>query len=325
MSPDPKGTMPSTFASLADRALETTIVGSFTRLGPAVRRRLFDWDEPARMDGQRVLLTGGTSGIGRAAAAQLASLGAEVTITSRSRERADAAADELASAVGGDVRGEVVDTGDLDTVLDLARRTADRGPLDVVIHNAGALTDERRENAQGMELTLASHLIGPYLLTRELRSSLRSGARVVWMASGGMYSQGLDVDRLEMGDDYRGAVAYARAKRAQVELVALLGPAWAPAVSMYAMHPGWVDTPGVDQGLPGFGRVMGPLLRSPESGADTLVWLASGASQLEPGSFVLDRRSRGTTYLPGTGTDDTERKRLLEWLELHTLPALAGS
>jgi hypothetical protein len=101
--------------------------------------------------------------------------------------------------------------------------------------------------------------------------------------------------------------------------VAYLGPRWAPEVIMHSMHPGWVDTAGVDSGLPGFGKVMGPLLRSAEQGADTMIWLAAtGAGDAAPGQFWLDRRPRRTVYLPGSGTTDAERCRLVEWLDRMT-------
>lgn len=314
---------------LADLALEGTIVGSFTQIGHGARRRLFDWDDPASMDGQRVLITGGTSGIGRSVAEGLAALGATVVITSRDRDRADDAAHEIETSVGcGTVLGAEVDTGDFGSINELVERVRNElGPLDVLINNAGALTDEYRTNAEGIELTLSSHLVGPYHLTTSLRPHLRDGARVLWMSSGGMYTQGLDVDRLEMSEDsFRGAVAYARAKRAQVELVRHLAPQWAPEIIMHSMHPGWVDTDGVDQGLPGFSTIMGPLLRSPDTGADTMVWLAAGgADEDEPGSFFLDRRARGISYLPGTATSSRERQRLVEWLDLMTLPAQSST
>lgn len=317
--------MSNRLASIADAALEATIVGSFSTIGHAVRSRLDRWDPPtADLRGQRVLVTGATSGIGRATARSLMDLGADVVVTSRDQERADQAASELEDeAPAGGATGMAVDTADLDSVMELADRLGDGPPLDVMIHNAGALTAERHTNDAGMEVTLASHLVGPYLLTRELRPHLTDGARVLWMSSGGMYTQGLDVDRLEMSESsYRGSIAYARAKRAQVELVAHLGPRWAPEVIMHAVHPGWVDTPGVEQGLPGFRTVTRPILRQPHQGADTMVWLAvTGGDGAPAGSFWHDRRTRGTAYLPGTGTDDDERQALLEWLELHTLPA----
>lgn len=318
----------TTAVRVVEAVMEAAVVPSFTKIGPRVRACLHDW-EPIDVDlsGQRALVTGGTSGIGRAVAAGLIALGAEVIVTSRDRERAAEAADQLIESTDrGTAQGLALDTSDHESVLAVARAVSDGGPLHMLLHNAGALSDDYRTNEQGMELTLASHLVGPYLLTTELRPTLAVGARIVWMSSGGMYTQRLDVDALEMSEAaYRGAVAYAKAKRAQVELVAFLGPQWAPDVIMQAMHPGWVDTPGVEQGLPGFGRVMKPLLRSADEGADTMVWLAAtGGEGAEPGQFWLDRRPRRTSYLPSTRTDDAERRRLLEWLERQVEPAPSG-
>jgi NAD(P)-dependent dehydrogenase (short-subunit alcohol dehydrogenase family) len=254
-------------------------------------------------------------------------LGAHVVVTSRSRERAEEAAGELAAEhPEGSAQGLALDTGDLDSIaaaVDAVSETLER--LDVLVNNAGALTDDYRTDARGNELTLSTHLLGPYLLTTALRPHLTQGARVLWMSSGGMYTQRLVVDELEMSEqEYRGAVAYARAKRAQVELVTLLGPQWAPEVIMHAAHPGWVDTPGVEAGLPGFRKLMGPTLRGVDAGADTMVWLAAtgglepdGVTPAPPGSFWHDRRRRSTTRLPRTATDDQERRKLVDWLEAH--------
>ena len=321
---------PSSIERLVDSALEATIIGSFTRIGPRVRSQLDDWETvDADLTGRTVLLTGGSSGLGRETARRLVELGATVYLTSRDLDRAESVAADLnRKGHGGQAVGARLDTADAQSIRDLAGRVADeRARLDVLIHNAGALTDQYQTSPDGIELTLASHLVGPYALTVLLRPTLAPGARVLWMSSGGMYTQGLDVSKLEMGrHDYRGAVAYARAKRAQVELVSHLAPLWAPDVVMHALHPGWVDTDGVAQGLPGFGKVMGPLLRDVTSGADTMVWLAAGGGDgAAPGTFWLDRRPRRTVYLPGTGTDPAERVELVEWLESSPLVRAATS
>lgn len=302
-----------------DAALEATVVGSFSRVGPAVRSRLFAWDDPATDLGhRRCLVTGATSGIGRAIAAQLMSGGAEVTVTSRDLARARAAADELTDASPpGTAVGAAVDTADFDQVEALAAEVLAGGAPHVVVHNAGALSHDPSDNGEGIETTVASHLVGPYLLTRLLRPHLPDGARVIWMSSGGMYTQALDPARLGAcdPDHYNGSVAYARAKRAQVELVAHLGPQWAPAVGMHAMHPGWVDTPGVADSLPGFHRTVGRLLRDADQGADTAVWLATTPTPPVAGQFWLDRRPRRRWYLPSTRTDDATRRQLVAWLD----------
>jgi dehydrogenase/reductase SDR family protein 12 len=310
-------------AALADGFLETSIVGSFTKAGYLARSGLFDWDnEAVDLSGQTALITGGSSGIGRSAAEGLMALGAMVIVTSRSADRAEAAADELEkNSSTGTATGLALDTGSFESVLALVRRVKTDTPhIDMLLNNAGALSDSYATDDRGVELTLSTHLVGPYLLTKRLRDHLSPGGRIVWMSSGGMYTQGLDIDDIELdASNYKGAVAYAKAKRGQVEMVAYLGPRWAPEVVMHVMHPGWVDTPGVDSALPGFGKIMGPTLRTAEQGADTMVWLAAaGGAGAEPGQFWLDRRPRRTAYVPGTGTDDVERKRLIDWLDSKT-------
>ena len=140
--------------------------------------------------------------------------------------------------------------------------------------------------------------------------------RVITMSSGGMYSQRLDVAGLQPhADDYDGVTAYARAKRAQVELTRL----WdlhhgGSGVRFVAMHPGWVATSGLDSGLPGFARLVRPVLRTPAQGADTAVWLAtSSPAALSDGRFWLDRRPRREHLVPWTHSPPAEPQRLWEW------------
>jgi NAD(P)-dependent dehydrogenase (short-subunit alcohol dehydrogenase family) len=118
-----------------------------------------------------------------------------------------------------------------------------------------------------------------------------------------MYTQRFDPATLEMdATHFDGTVAYARAKRAQV----VLTREWArrvPAheVVFHALHPGWVDTPGVEAGLPGFHRLMRPLLRTPQQGADTAAWLAWTPEALRSsGEFWHDRRRRSVHRVPWT-------------------------
>jgi hypothetical protein len=86
----------------------------------------------------------------------------------------------------------------------------------------------------------------------------------------------------------------------------VLNEQWArryPAPVFQAMHPGWADTPGVVTSLPTFHRIVGPLLRTPAQGADTIVWLAAAPQGARgSGRFWLDRAPRGTVRLPGTRT-----------------------
>lgn len=316
---------------LADALLEASVIGSFTKIGYDVRSRMGDWrDEFADMRGQTAIVTGSTSGIGLAAARGLLNLGADVVVTSRSEQRAHDIANELnTSELGGTsvgtATGFALDTSDFASIRGLVDQVKGFArSIEVLAHNAGALTNDYQTDNRGMELTLSSHLVGPYLLTELLRPLMTTGARVIYMSSRGMYTQGLDVARIEMSErSYKGAVAYARAKRGQVEMVTHLAPQLAPDIIVHSMHPGWVDTPGVDAGLPGFGKVMGPLLRDADQGADTLVWLASGAADdAAAGQFWLDREPRRTVYVPGTGSSRRERERLISWLDEQIQPGL---
>jgi len=182
--------------------------------------------------------------------------------------------------------------------------------LDVLIHNAGVLPATRTETGEGHEVTLATHVLGPVLLTECLLPILARSddPRVILMSSGGMYTQSLPVDDPEYrAGRYSGATAYARTKRIQVALTPILARRWAAQhVSVYSMHPGWADTPGVAASLPGFRRLTGPILRTPEQGADTAVWLAATNPAQPTGRFWHDRRPRGEHYLPLTHYDDRD-------------------
>jgi NAD(P)-dependent dehydrogenase (short-subunit alcohol dehydrogenase family) len=188
----------------------------------------------------------------------------------------------------------------------------------VLAHNAGALHATRRNAPDGTEETVASQVLGPFLLTGLLMARLRASApaRVLTMSSGGMYATGLTVDDLEMSDDYSGTEQYARAKRAQVTLNEMWAERFAASgVVFHALHPGWALTPGVETSLPTFRRIVGPLLRSPEQGADTLVWLAAddGEPLATNGRFWLDRRVRAIHKLPTTRRTDTAERRAALW------------
>jgi dehydrogenase/reductase SDR family protein 12 len=320
----------SGLADAVDAALEWSVVGSFTRLGSAARRRLDHWEtlEGPRMEGRVVVISGATSGLGFETARALAAMGATVEVLARNPAKAKTKCQELRDATGNPAVGYVVvDTGDLHAVRRAAAELLGRHrAIHVLIHNAGALDDERQTSPQGIELTVASQVLGPHLLTALLTPALRRGApaRVLWVSSGGMYSEPLAVDALEMpADGYDGTTAYARAKRAQVTLSALWNERLAPdGVRVHAMHPGWADTPGVARSLPTFRRVVGPLLRPPADGADTLVWLAATDDPRvqEGGQFWHDRRARPIHRLAKTRRSDTpeERERLWAWADAHS-------
>jgi NAD(P)-dependent dehydrogenase (short-subunit alcohol dehydrogenase family) len=305
-----------------DGALEASVVGGFSRIGPLLRRHLEHWEEPPRLDGRVCLVTGGSGGLGLAAGVGLAHLGASLRLLVRDADRGEAARLRIVEATGNeDVRCELVDVSLRRSVHACAERILAGGePVHVLVHNAGVLPPQRRETDEGLELTFATNALGPHLLTRLLRERLVASApaRVLFVSSGGMYLRRLDVDDLQTRfRAFDGTDAYSRSKRAEV----VLAERWAEelagtGVVVHSMHPGWADTPGIKQSIPGFQRVMRPLLRTPEQGADTIVWLAAAP---EPGAttgrFWCDRRVRTTHRLRRTHETAEERDRLWDALD----------
>ncbi len=293
-----------------DTLLDRTVVPGYTRLGYSLRSRSWPADDPApnSLTGKTTVVTGARSGLGKATAADLARLGATVRLVVRD---ADRAASTLA-----DLRREhpsaefIVDECDVSD-LDAVRRYAAglNGPIHALIHNAGVMPSRRTQSPQGHELTLATHVLGPLLLTDLLREHLKDG-RVVFVASGGMYTQRLPVDDPEFRNGtYRGATAYARSKRIQVALTPVLAAELAPTF-IATMHPGWSQTPGLTDSLPLFTNLTRPLLRTPAQGADTTVWLAATDRTLPTGNFWHDRQIRPTHYLPRTQESEAQRQHL---------------
>ncbi|MEO6142723.1 MAG: SDR family NAD(P)-dependent oxidoreductase [Dermatophilaceae bacterium] len=308
---------------LIDTALEALVVPSFTRIGFEARRRLFGWRDldSYNLSGRVIAITGATSGLGRAGAEQLATGGATVIVVGRNPDKTARVTAEIREVTGNpSVSSTVADLSDFDSVRRAAEQILrEHERLDVLIHNAGTLTAQRVEAPGGVEATIASQVVGPFLLTCLLLDRLKESApaRVITMSSGGMYTAELTVDHLQMSSDlYNGSKQYALAKRAQVTLNEM----WAQRVEkrsvlFHAMHPGWADTPGVEESLPTFRKIVGPLLRNAEGGADTMVWLASddGEPLSSTGGFWLDRRVRSTHRLRGTRRSDTAARRDELW------------
>ena len=156
--------------SLLDDVLDRTVVAGFTNVGYRIRSRGWSASELRRMPGKVVLVTGASSGLGLAAAEGFARLGATVWLVVRSPERGEQARARIVERSGnGDVHVGVCDLSELESVRQFAGRFRGQASrLDVLVNNAGVMTDARSVSADGIELTLATNVVGPFLLTNLL-------------------------------------------------------------------------------------------------------------------------------------------------------------
>jgi NAD(P)-dependent dehydrogenase (short-subunit alcohol dehydrogenase family) len=279
--------------------------------------------------GKTCLVTGGTSGIGRAAAVELARQRARLVLVARDRRRADETLAEIAERTGN--RDVTVMLGDLASFADVRRvagefLAGDR-PLHVLVNNAGVVMDRRQETVDGLETTLAVNHYAPFLLTNLLLDRLRASApsRVVTVSSiGHKFAGGIDPERLEPPGRYRGMRLYCISKLGNVLFTRELARRLAETgVDAYSVHPGSVATRfgyNTDGILRWGSKLIAWTRRTPEKGAETVVSLCvepnpAGAS----GDYFFDRRARRTSRAGG----DVKLARRL-WEASERVTGLAG-
>jgi len=314
-----------------DTALDRSIVLGYGRIGLVARRRLPGWPpDPPRIDGSAVLVTGAASGLGLASACGFARLGATVHALARDSLRAEQAAAKVRAAVpGAEVRPHACDLASLGAVRSFAADLAARAPrLDVLVNNAGVMPGERTRSVDGHELMFATHVLAPLALSTLLADLLAGSApaRIINVSSGGMYAQSLPAGDWE--SDHRAYAPkklYARTKREEVAVTELIADRLRDrGVVVHGMHPGWADSEGLRRAMPAFRAITGPIIRTPEEGADTVVWLGAAPQPLRATRlFWHDRRPRPTHYLLGP-SPDRERDRDALWAYCEAALAAAG-
>jgi retinol dehydrogenase-14 len=254
------------------------------------------------MTGKTVLITGGTGGIGRAAAIGLASLGARVGITGHDRARADATAAAIVRASGNPaVDVFVADMSSQAEVRRLAAEVLAAYPrLDVLLNNVGGFWAHRHATADGLEHTFALNHLAPFLLTSLLLDRLIASApaRIVTVSSGAQSMGRIDFDDLMGAHKYSGQAAYNQSKLANVmftyELARRLE---GTGVTATVLHPGMTSTAfGAEDMARGWGPVIAVVrrfMKTPEQGADTPIYLASSPDVGGlTGRFFADRRPK---------------------------------
>jgi NAD(P)-dependent dehydrogenase (short-subunit alcohol dehydrogenase family) len=240
--------------------------------------------------GKEVLITGATSGIGKAAAFELARMGAKLSVLGRDRARME--------ALGVDARLFQADLSQLAQVRSVAAEIGSvLGRIDVLVNNAGVAARGSRTTSEGFDEMLAANYLGPFLLTHLLLDRVRASApaRIVITGSEAHRLAGrFDPENFEAMGEYSGLsaqLAYGRTKLLDVLFGDELGRRLrGSGVTANSLCPGLVNT-GLVREVPGADRISRllsatPVVRTPEQGARMLIRLAAGADvEGRTGSF----------------------------------------
>jgi NAD(P)-dependent dehydrogenase (short-subunit alcohol dehydrogenase family) len=270
------------------------------------------------VQGKQVLITGGTSGIGLAAAAALAALGAKLAIVARSEGRARGAVAHIKAVAGRRTKVDVL-FADLSSQVSV-RRLADQvlshyGRLDVLVNNAGAMYGTRQLSDDGIELTWAVNHLAPFLLTTLLLARLKKSApaRIITTSSDAHHFRGhIRFDDLNAERFYWGFGRYGETKLANILFtIELARRLQGTGVTANCFHPGIVAT-GFNQNNGWLqSAIMGlvrPFSRTPEKGAGTLVWLANSPDVADQnGIYFVDCQAT----VPSFAAQDMDAARRL--------------
>lgn len=286
-----------------NKLLDKSIYFSFDKSGFIRHQIKFVFD--MKPGGGEALITGGTSGIGFSVAEMLSDKNISCVITGRNKSKGKSKEYE-------GIRFKALDMCDWDQFEDFV---LDLPKLDYVVLNAGGMPEKFSTNDNGIESQMASQLFGHYYLLKKLKEAgkLVEGCRVVIVSSGGMYLKKLDLNTISENESYDKVETYANVKRAQLILNEEIAKdiLWKDVV-INAMHPGWVDTPGVESSIPKFYKFTKCRLREPWQGADTIVWLLLSEGISTSGDFYFDRKKVSPYMFKKTKESLIERKQLMK-------------
>lgn len=266
------------------------------------------------------MITGATSGIGEAAAKDLARMGAKVIIVGRDATKCERVRNEVANAAGssGDAKNVSVMVADLAS-LDSVRRLASdfletKQPLHVLVNNAGLILGKRSVTKDGFETTFQVNYLSHFLLTYLLLNRIKESApsRIINTSSDAHTGGHIDFNDLQREKHYSGLGAYSQSKLAQVLFTSELARRLAgTGVTVNAVHPGVVNTNWgrSSAGMLSVGlKIGGVFMISPEKGADTIVYLASSPEVANvTGKYFVKRSATASSK---ESMDDSEAKKL---------------
>ncbi|KAK5578923.1 hypothetical protein RB653_008598 [Dictyostelium firmibasis] len=286
------------------------------------------------------IITGGNNGLGFQTSLELAKLGGNVHILCRNQEKGEVAINEIKDKSGSNkVHFHLCDVSMVSSIKSFVEdwKKQDNPRIDVLIHNAGVMLPNREETSEGHEKTFATNLLGPFLLTKLLMCTDGEKAgnvgfdqafkRVIFISSGGMLTSKMTTDfefkRFLTNPKLKwdGMKAYAETKRSLVYLTELFSEKY-PSFNSYSMHPGWVDTTGVMNGMPLFYKMTKSQLRTLKQGCDTIVWLAVSPTINDhskfSGEFYEDRQIVNK-YIHNSNTESSQEDINTLWNYLNDI------
>ncbi|MDX2274404.1 MAG: SDR family oxidoreductase [Hyphomonadaceae bacterium] len=271
------------------------------------------------MQGKVVVITGATSGLGKAGAEELARRGARIVFTARSQARAEETLAALKQAGPGAAHRYVL--GDLSTLAEMKRVGAEiaasEPKIDVLANNAGAIYTARQETVDGLELTFATNHMSYFIITNALLPALKAtpGARVVSTASGAHHMAMFSIDDLQLRQGWTTFGAYGASKLCNILFTRELAKRLqGSGVTANCFHPGFVAS--------GFAKNNGfvaqaamflgaPFALTPAKGADTLIYLATSPDVANVSGKYFARRRQ--TPISAIANDDAIAAKL--WAE----------
>jgi NAD(P)-dependent dehydrogenase (short-subunit alcohol dehydrogenase family) len=250
------------------------------------------------MEGKICLITGGTNGIGKSTAQELARLGAMVVIVGRNAQKTSRVVGEIRAASGNNnVDSLLADLSSQQEVRRIADEFKSRySQLHVLLNNAGGTFTTRQLSVDGIEMTFALNHLAYFLLTNLLLDTIKASApaRIINVSSDAHSGGKIDFDNLQGERSYSSFGPYGNSKLANILFTTDLARRLeGTGVTVNALHPGLTST-GFGKNNPGLlMKIMGvviPLIaRSPEKGAETSIYLAASPGvQSISGKYFVD-------------------------------------
>lgn len=284
-----------------DTILDLTISRSFDASGFMRHQKHYKKISDEYIKHRTVLITGGTSGIGKSLAQSLNKLGATVFVTGRDPEKF-----QTSGLKEQGIHFISLDLCDHDSIEQIVSAMPS---LDYIVCNAGAMPGDLTIVKDKYDAIFGSQVIGHLILIKQIIKQNKANEECAFHfnSSGGLLLKKLDLSDLTWKkNQYNKISSYANAKRAQSILSEYLSMRFSQ-FTFSTSHPGWVDTPALCESMPKFYEKFKNRLRTADQGADTLLWLVSKGQLIHSGKFWFDRKKRN--LYPFFWTRESEKTR----------------